>query len=245
MAAKLGAKVSMIGMLGDDVYGKSTLENFATVGVDASCVGTTKDCSSGVATIVVDASAHNCIVIVPGANDHMTLAKANAHADVIRGARVLLTQLEVSLDATIEAMRIAKRSPSSTTVFFNPAPASRSLPNEIYALCDVVLPNETEAEILTGISVVDVASAERAARALQQLGAKAVIVTLGSNGCVVVDADGGSATHVPGRVVKAVDSTGAGDSFVGTLAWCVAQVTHRTVDDSSRSFDINVSIVTC
>lgn len=157
---------------------------------------------------------------VCASQQRLRAAKARAHSETIKGAKVLLTQLEVSLDATIEAMRIAKQ--SSTCVFFNPAPASKSLPSEIFALCDVILPNETEAEILTGISVVDIASAERAAHALQALGARSVIVTLGEKGCVVVT--DGKTTHVKGRAVRAVDSTGAGDCFVGTLAWCVSKV---------------------
>lgn len=104
MAAKLGSKCAMIAMLGDDVYGKTTRENFASAGVDTSCVGTAPNCSSGVATVLVDSSAHNCIIIAPGANDLMTVAKADSHRDIIQGAKILLTQLEVDLDATIQVL---------------------------------------------------------------------------------------------------------------------------------------------
>jgi ribokinase len=125
MAAKLGSKCAMISMLGNDAHGRETLENFRSVGVECGAVGVRDEQCSGVASIIVDGSGHNCIVIVPGANDLLTPAVADQHSALISGAKVVLTQLEVPLDATLRAMQLAAASPN-TCVVFNPAPAGTS-----------------------------------------------------------------------------------------------------------------------
>lgn len=153
---------------------------------------------------------------------------------MIEAAKVLVTQLEVPLAATIRALEIAAASPG-TTAIFNPAPADATLPDRIYALSDLVIPNETEASLLTGVQVTDTASAEQAARILLGKGAKNVIVTLGGQGCLLVQGGGThAAVHVPAPVVPVVDTTGAGDSFIGALAHCIAHG-HSLVESVKRA----------
>lgn len=177
--------------------------------------------STGVAAITVDAAGGNCIVIVPGANNDVTAEFVESKRHVIESARVVVTQLEVPLAATIRALEIAANSPG-TTAIFNPAPADAALPDSIFALSDLVIPNETEASLLSGVQVTDVASAEAAARVLLAKGAKNVIVTLGGQGCLLVPGGNGAVVHVPAPKVAVVDTTGAGDSFIGALAHCIA-----------------------
>lgn len=162
-------------------------------------------------------------MIVPGANNDVTAEFVESKRQVIQAAKVLVTQLEVPLAATIRALEIAAESPG-TTAIFNPAPADATLPDRIYALSDLVIPNETEASLLTGVQVTDTASAEKAARILIGKGAKNVIVTLGGQGCLLVQGNNATepALHVPAPVVPVVDTTGAGDSFIGALAHCIA-----------------------
>jgi hypothetical protein len=161
------------------------LKNFRSLACGTDGVGVTSETSTGVASITVDQEGGNCIVIVPAANNLVTAAWVESQRALIERAKVLVTQLEVPLEATIRALEIGAASPSTTTIF-NPAPADTVLPESIYALCDLVIPNETEAALLTGIAVNDPASAERAARLLLAKGAKNVIVTLGGQGCLLV-----------------------------------------------------------
>lgn len=213
MAAKLGAQVTMVTRLGRDVFGEGTLKNFCEQGIDTTWVMFDDARMSGVAPIFVDDKAQNFIVIVPGANLGLSPADAQAAREVILAADVVVCQLEVPLETTLEAFRVAKS--GGVRTILNPAPAA-ALPDELLQLADIVAPNETETELLTGLPVHTPAEAEAAARVLQARGAATVILTLGERGALLVD--GGTAEHIPAVAVQAVDPTGAGDAFIGSLA---------------------------
>ncbi len=218
MAAKLGASVSMVTKLGKDIFGENTLKNFATWGIDTAHVLFTDKAFSGVAPIAVDEDGHNSIIIVTGANDLLAPAEIEAARPVIAAARVLVCQLEIPLEATLAAMRIARE--EKVTTIFNPAPARPELPEELYRLSDFFCPNESETEMLTGRSAATPEKAAEAARALLKKGAGTVILTLGERGSLLVTAK--ESLHVPAEKVKALDSTGAGDAYVGSLAFFLA-----------------------
>lgn len=216
MAAKLGAKVNMITKVGNDSFGRDTLQNYESLGFDISYVLTTDEASTGVAPIwVEESSGNNAIIVAAGANDLLTPQDIEAASEAIRSAQVLVCQWEVPLETTLAALRIARE--HGVTTIFNPAPVREQLPDEAYELSDIFSPNETETEILTGLSVSSIEEATVAGQALLKRGAGKVILTLGERGSLLVEADG--TTHVPTSVVKAIDTTGAGDSFVGSLSY--------------------------
>jgi ribokinase len=218
MAARLGAQVAMVSCVGGDVFGEQILGNYRGQGIDTAHVRTDAGRPTGVASIVVDDAAQNCILIVPGANLSLSPEDVRAAAAAIRSAAVLLCQLEVPVETTGEAFRIARAAGVRTVL--NPAPAA-ALPDELFRLTDLCVPNETEAELLTGRGVTTVAEAEAAARALLGRGPAAVLVTLGERGVLVADGDGGE--HVAAEPVRAVDPSGAGDAFIGSLAVFLAE----------------------
>lgn len=218
MSAKLGGDVAMVTKLGRDIFGENTLKNFQSWGIDTRHVLFTEQAFSGVAPIAVDADGHNAIIIVTGANDLLTPDEIESARPVIAAAQILVCQLEIPVEITLAALRIARQEGVST--IFNPAPARPSLPDELYQLSDIFCPNESETELLTGLPVATVEEAETAARVLLERGAGVVILTLGERGSLLISSD--EVVHVPATPVKAVDSTGAGDAFVGSLAYFLA-----------------------
>lgn len=219
MAAKLGATVSMVTKLGRDTFGEGTLENFRTMGVDTRLVSFTEDAASGVAPIFVDPAGNNAIVIVTGANDLLTPDDIDGARPAMADAGVVVCQLEIPLELTLTALRAARE--EGTPTIMNPAPARADLPDELLQLSDVFCPNQGEAALITGRSTDSVDDAAQTAAVLLDRGAGAVVITLGADGCVVGDRDG--IEHVAGVAVDTVDSTGAGDAFVGALAVFVAR----------------------
>src|SRR5919204_1125138 len=213
MAARLGAEVTMICKLGRDVFGEGTLANFQACGVETTHVTFTDAAFSGVAPIAVDPEGRNSIIIVTGANDLLSLDDVEAARPAIAASDVVVCQLELPVETTLAALRIARE--EGVRTIFNPAPAREELPEELYRLSDVICPNEPETELLTGMP-----AGEEAARELLARGAGAVVLTLGQRGCLVVE--GAEATLLPAPRVQAVDTTGAGDAFVGSLAVFVA-----------------------
>jgi len=218
MAAKLGGDVSMVCKLGDDVFGNNTIENFKKWGVNIDNVHVTDKAFSGVAPIAVDADGNNSIIIVTGANDLLSREDIEAARSYIAASTILVCQLEIPIEINLAAMRIARE--EGVLTIFNPAPAKVELPAEIYRLSDIFCPNESETEILTGMSVNTLEEAERAARILIARGPKSVILTLGERGSLLVTQD--AVKHISVEPVKALDTTGAGDSFVGCLAYFLA-----------------------
>ncbi|WP_286690579.1 ribokinase [Aeromicrobium sp. REDSEA-S38_B2] len=211
-AALAGADTQMVGCVGTDAFAELTRGGLAASGVDVTSVRTV-DGPTGVAHIRVDASGENDIVMVPLANDHLGLADVDAGvAGAVGRASVLLTQLETPVDVMVRATRAARA--AGMVAILDPAPAA-PLDDAVWAELDVVTPNETEATTLTGIPVVDVASAEQAGRWFVERGVAHAVVTLAAKGVVVVDADG--ARHFAAPAVEAVDTTAAGDAFAGYL----------------------------
>jgi ribokinase len=218
MAARLGARVTMVGKVGRDEFGEAALRNYRDNDIDTAHVLIDSERPTGVASIVVDDAARNCIIVVPGANLGLSPQDVRAAAGKIESAAVLLCQLEVPIDAVAEAMRIARA--AKVTTILNPAPAV-GLSDDVLALADICVPNESEIELLTGNPATAVQEAAAAAWELLRRGPRTVIVTLGERGALIADA--ASAEHVPAPVVAAVDSSGAGDAFIGALGVFLAE----------------------
>ncbi|HMN31376.1 MAG TPA: PfkB family carbohydrate kinase, partial [Caldilineaceae bacterium] len=218
MAARLGANVSFVGKVGGDIFGQDMRANFTSEGIDTTYLQSTDEAASGVAVITVDEGGRNTIVVIPGANGQLRAADVALAQPAIQGAAVLVCQYEVPVEATLAAMRLARQ--AGIPVIFNPAPVSGAVPDELIQLSDIICPNETEAHLLTGQTVESLPEAETAARILMARGAKQVIITLGERGCLLVDER--QVFHAPAPAVKAIDTTGAGDAFVGSLAFFLA-----------------------
>ena len=214
MAAKLGAEVTIVAKLGRDPLGEITLKNYETLGIDASYVSWDDEHFSGVAPILVDDEGRNIVVIVPGANFALSPDDIRKASRAIHTSHVVVGQLEIPVESTLEAFRIAKAAGIPTIL--NPAPAA-TIPGELFGLSDIIAPNETEAQLLTGMAVDTLENVEDAARTLLACGPDAVIITLGQRGALLLDAEG--VGHVPTTEVNAVDTTGAGDAFIGSLAY--------------------------
>ncbi len=216
-SARLGAQVAMIGCVGSDAYGTQLRDALRVEGIDCQAVSTV-DGSSGVALIVVDDSSQNAIVIVAGSNGELTPASLQAFDAVLQAADVVVCQLEVPMDTVGFTLKRGRE--LGKTVILNPAPASGPLPAEWYASIDYLIPNESEATALSGITVDSLDSAKLAATQLIKAGAGKVIITLGSQGALFTD--GQTFEHLLAPKVKAVDTTAAGDTFVGGFAAALA-----------------------
>ena len=212
-AAKLGGEVVFVAKVGDDIFGQEAVQGFKNEGIDTDYIVVDPRNPSGVATIMVDDQGENCIAVASGANGTLSPADIDKALARIDAADVLLMQLETPIP-TIDYAASAG-SEKWKTVILNPAPA-QALSDDLLAKLDVITPNETEAEILTGIKVENTSDAEKAALALREKGVGTVIITLGSQGAFVV-ADSFTGM-VPVRKVNAVDTTAAGDTFNGALA---------------------------
>lgn len=217
-AARLGAQVAMVGRVGQDAFGGPLLANLAANGVDHAWVQEDPDAATGVALIEVDDAGRNSIVVVSGANMRLTPADVDAAQPAMAGAQALLLQLESPLETVTHAAQLARR--LGVRVILNPAPA-RPLPPELLAAVDVLAPNESETALLTGRAVDTLADAEAAAQALLDQGVPTVVLTLGERGSLLARRDG--MQHFPAFPVTPVDTTAAGDAFVGGLAVALAE----------------------
>lgn len=218
-AARLGAQVAMMGCVGDDAYGEQLRAALLAEGVDCQAVTSVARESTGVALIVVDDSSQNAIVIVAGGNGHVTPDVVDRFDTLLNEAQVIICQLEVPT-ATVE--HVLKRGRAlGKTVILNPAPAIGPLPAEWYPWIDYLIPNESEAQALTGLPVDSIATAEAAAAALVNAGVGKVIVTLGEQGALF--SSQARSEHFSAPKVKPVDTTAAGDTFVGGFAAALAE----------------------
>ncbi|XP_078398828.1 ribokinase isoform X1 [Cetorhinus maximus] len=231
-AARLGAKSAMVSKVGKDSFGDNYIENFKSNGVSTVYVGQTDEASTGVAPITVNDEGQNAIIIVAGANLLLNSEDLERASQVIGCAKVVVCQLEIRPAITLEALKIAHKAGAKT--IFNPAPAVADLDPEFYKETDVFCCNETEAEILTGIEVSNVDHAGKAGSILLEKGCCSVIITLGAEGSVLMSLDKRTPHYIPTRKVKAVDTTGAGDSFVGALAFYMAHYPCMELDEMSR-----------
>ncbi len=217
-AAKLGAEVYFIAKLGEDVFAEQSLNNFKKEGVNTKYVIQTKEAPSGVALITVDDAGNNVIVVAPGANQMLSPEDVKRAESDIASSGALVAQLEVPLETVEFAAQLANE--SGVLFILDPAPAQELSP-ELLKMVDVLTPNETEAQILTGIEVTNEDSARTAAKKLLEYGVKSVILTMGAKGFLLAADD--RMEFIPAVKVDAVDATAAGDAFTGSLAVGLAQ----------------------
>ena len=216
-AARLGGQVFFVARVGNDTFGQEALRRYEDDGIDTTFVRTDQHRPTGAAAIVVDDAAENCIIVVAGANAGLSMEDVRDASPAIQNADVVLCQLETPLDATLTAFRVARAAGVRTVL--TPA-AATELPDELFRLCDLCVPNKTEMELLVGRKVESFADVEVAAKVLRERGVRTVVVTMGSRGALVLDDDG--STHVAAVSVNAVDPTGAGDAFTAALALSLA-----------------------
>ena len=212
-AARAGAEVAFLSKLGADANGRLIEQHLAAQGLSRPILLRDAEFPTGVAMILVDHSGENQIAVVPGSNGRLTPADLRQHRELIAGARVLLLQMEIPRETVFEALRLGRE--CGLTTILNPAPAA-PLPSDLLRLIDILTPNESEAQALTGS-----ADPAEAARILTDRGVGTVVVTCGANGAFL--ATGNDVTHIPGFLVETIDSTGAGDAFNGAVACAVAE----------------------
>jgi ribokinase len=215
--ARLGAQVSFIASIGQDSFGSMAEKLYREEGIGLEFIKRMPDCPTGVGFIIVDSAGHNCITIDPGANELLTAAAVRESSAAFNQVSVVMTQLEISVEAAEAALTLGRELGAVTIL--NPAPV-RPLPASVLQLVDVLTPNETEAKVLAGRSPEFHIDPETVARELLAYGVKQVVMTLGEKGALIVT--GSSTTHVPAHILSAIDTTGAGDAFNAGLAVALA-----------------------
>lgn len=213
-AARMGAQTKFVGAVGQDQNGEMMLATLQANVVDSTHVQKLANIGTGSAYILLEEDGNNTILIHGGANQALTVSDAQNASEAIAAADVLVAQFETPLEVTLKAFEIAKQ--NGVFTILNPAPAKQGIPTELLELTDLIIPNETEAEIITGIAVSDDASMEENARKFRELGVQNLIITVGARGAYYSTING--AGFVPAFKVDAVDTTAAGDTFIGTLA---------------------------
>lgn len=217
-AARLGGAVNFVSSIGEDIFGKESLNNFEEAGIDSQYVSIQKNTPSGIALILVDAEGENSIAVASGANSSITTEDIDEARPAIRSAGFMLIQLEIPVPIVSYSLEIAAQ--ENCKVILNPAPA-QALSDEDLQRVSVITPNETEAEILTGITVDDLDSARKAAITLRSKGIDNVIITMGSQGAYVLTNTINEL--IPAPEVTPVDTTAAGDTFNGALAVALSE----------------------
>jgi ribokinase len=240
--ARLGGKVTFLARIGDDIFGKDAMALFNREGIDTSFINVDSSSHTGAGIIFVDKDCHNAIGVAPGANYKLTPEHIDKAGPLFDQTKFLLMQLETPLETVYHAIEKAKE--AGCTVILNPAPAQK-LDAKYLSMVDILTPNESEAEILTGAPVRDFDSAAKAARVLIAEGAKAVIVTMGGQGCLYVTSGGEKPFGI--YKVKAVDTTGAGDAFNGGLVYALAdgRGMDEAIDFASKVAAVSVTSIGC
>ncbi len=217
-AARLGGNVNFICKTGEDIFGERSRQIFKDEGIDTSFLISDSAHPSGVALITVDKNAENCIVVASGANAELNPSDLLHAREMIIQSSIVLMQLEIPVDTVSWVAAIANE--KGILVVLNPAPAC-ALPDKLLENISILTPNRTEAGMLSGIRVHDMGSAKEAAQKIRDRGVKTIIMTLGSEGAVVLDRN--IFTHVPAKIVRAVDTTAAGDTFNGALVVALSE----------------------
>ncbi|MDU6259376.1 MAG: ribokinase [Haemophilus parainfluenzae] len=213
-AAKLGSNVMMLTKVGDDLFADNTLKNFQRYHINTDYVTKVKGVSSGVAPIFVDKSSQNSILIIKGANSHLSTKDIDDAENELKKCKLIILQLEVPLSVVYYSIDFAVK--NHIPVILNPAPADPNLDIKYVCKCDFFMPNETELEILTGLPVSNIDEILAAANSLISKGLKNLIVTLGEKGAIWLD--GNVIHHIDPHKVNAIDTSGAGDAFIGCFA---------------------------
>src|SRR3981081_2969724 len=208
-----GAEVFMVACVGSDLFGPATIENFKKLGIDATHVKQIEGVSSGVAPIFVEPNGQNRIFVVKGANDLLKPADVDAAADLLKTVDCMVLQFEIPLETVYYSVSFARK--NGIRCIVNPAPAQPIDMNALAGL-DYFIPNESEAETITGMPVRNIDDAKKCAANLLSGGVKRIILTLGANGSLLAGREG--MEHIPAFSVKSIDSTGAGDAFIGRFA---------------------------
>ncbi|WP_044206785.1 ribokinase [Flammeovirga sp. OC4] len=236
-AARLGGEVTFVANVGYDDYGNKAIASYEKEGINTAFINKV-DASTGMAMINVDDNAENCIVVVPGANDTLSNTHIDAVASRFNTSTIVLLQLEVPLPTIEYAVSMAKS--NGARIILNPAPA-KSISDNTLKLVDIITPNETELELLTGIKVGDKSSLVEAVNLLHDKGIPTVIVTLGANGCFV--SDGETQEYYSAPKVHAIDTTAAGDVFNGALttALSIGKTLEEGVQFALKAASISVT----
>ena len=237
-AARLGASVSFIGCVGDDEFGRNARQVFAEEGIATEHLHSVAGVGTGIAMIMVDDAGQNCIALAAGANAALSMAHVDAASAAIEAAGLLICQLECPLPVVQHGIALAHA--AGVPVLLNPAPM-QALPPELLAQVDVLVPNETEAAALIGLPPGAAFDAAAAAVRLRELGPTTVIVTLGAHGVQL--ASDGISVHLDAPVVQAVDTTGAGDTFIGAYAaaWCEGASLTAAIEYAQQAAAISVT----
>lgn len=217
-AARLNGQVTFVTKIGDDVFGKKSIQLYNDEGVDTSYISVDNNLPSGVALITVDDNGENCIVVASGANAALNPADINNANMALGEASIILVQLEIPLETVKHIAGVAVK--NNIQLVLNPAPAC-PLPDEILSAVSIITPNKKEAEMLTGCTITDMDTAMQAAKLLADKGIKTVIITLGAEGALILADD--DYTIVPALSVSAVDTTAAGDIFNGALVVAISE----------------------
>jgi len=219
VAARLcGAQVFMVARVGSDLFGPATISNFQKIGIDTTHVVQIPGLSSGVAPIFVEPSGQNRILVVKGANDALQPADIDAAAELLKSADCIILQFEIPLETVYYTVAFARK--HGVCCMVNPAPG-QAIDMSALAGLDYLVPNESEAATITGLAVRSIDEAKRCAERLRAGGIRRVIITLGDRGAFVSNAD--ASEHVPAFAVKSVDTSGAGDAFIGSFAVFLAE----------------------
>jgi ribokinase len=226
-AARLGGKVSFISKTGNDVFGKQSVELYNTEGINTNYIFSDENSPSGIALITVDSHGENCIVVASGANASLSPKDIESARTEIETGDIVLMQLEIPIETVEYAAELANK--KNIKVILNPAPA-RALSDKLIKSLYMITPNESEAEILSGIKVKDWESAKKAAKVIHAKGANIVVITLGSKGSLIYEND--EYHHVEACKVDAVDTTAAGDTFSGAL--CVGLSEGKSIIDAVK-----------
>ncbi len=216
--ARLGAKSYLVSRVGTDYIGEQLIQNLIRNGVDTTYVTRDPTTYTGIALIMVDRDGRNIIAVAPGTDLKVSKEDIDRAEEIIKRASIMLLQLEIPIETVVYAAR--KAYSYGVKVILNPAPA-RKLPSEIYKYIHTITPNVVEAETLSGIKIETRDDMIKAARKLQDLGVKNVVITLGEEGALLVTEE--TVKHVPTFKVTAIDTTGAGDAFNGALAVALAE----------------------
>jgi len=236
--SRLGGEVTFVARLGDDDFGDTAISGFINDGIKTNDIIRDKNYPSGVALIMVDENGENVIVVAPGANNQLSETDIDKASNTIAQADMVLVQLEIPMDTVAKVLEVSEK--YEKKVVLNPAPAS-VLDDDLYAKIYVITPNETEAELLTGIAVNDQASASKAAKNLLDKGVKNVVITMGSKGAFFKN--GETEFLVPSNKVKVKDTTAAGDIFNGALTVALSEGDDwfKAIEFANKAAGIGVS----